>query len=91
MTYSSFTGSGSPVSRNDESFHGGLYVIPFSTTRWRVLGTLLYSCVFPLSHNGNMLIVFLLLVCSGLLIFNVRLSDVMDFVCTQTAEILLKS
>ena len=52
-----------------------------------VLGTLLYSCTyFLVSQWGTYLIVFLLLVCSGLLIFNVHLSDVMDFVRTQTAN-----
>ena len=89
MTYSSFTSSGSPVFQEMMS----RFMVDFTsnTVSQRlgggVLGTLLYSCTyFLVSQWGTYLIVFLLLVCSGLLIFNVHLSDVMDFVRTQTAN-----
>lgn len=89
MTYSSFTSSGSPVFQEMMS----RFMVDFTsnTVSQRlgggVLGTLLYSCTyFLVSQWGTYLIVFLLLVCSGLLIFNVHLSDVMAFVRTQTAN-----
>ena len=89
MTYSSFTSSGSPVFQEMMS----RFMVDFTsnTVSQRlgggVLGTLLYSCTyFLVSQWGTYLLVFLLLVCSALLIFNVHLSDVMDFVRTQTAN-----
>ena len=89
MTYSSFTSSGSPVFQEMMS----RFMVDFTsnTVSQRlgggVLGTLFYSCTyFLVSQWGTYLIVFLLLVCSGLLIFNVHLSDVMDFMRTQTAN-----
>ena len=89
MTYSSFTSSGSPVFQ--EMMNRFMVDLTSNTVSQRlgggVLGTLLYSCTyFLVSQWGTYLIVFLLLVCSGLLIFNVHLSDVMDFVRTQTAN-----
>ena len=89
MTYSSFTSSGSPVFQ--EMMNRFMVDFTSNTVSQRlgggVLGTLLYSCTyFLVSQWGTYLIVFLLLVCSGLLIFNVHLSDVMDFVRTQTAN-----
>ena len=89
MTYSSFTSSGSPVFQEMMS----RFMVDFTsnTVSQRlgggVLGTLLYSCTyFLVSQWGTYLLVFLLLVCSALLIFNVHLSDVMDFIRTQTAN-----
>ena len=89
MTYSNFTSSGSPVFQEMMS----RFMVDFTsnTVSQRLggglLGTLLYSCTyFLVSQWGTYLIVFLLIVCSGLLIFNVHLSDVMDFVRTQTAN-----
>ena len=89
ITYSSFTSSGSPVFQEMMS----RFMVDFTsnTVSQRlgggVLGTLLYSCTyFLVSQWGTYLLVFLLLVCSALLIFNVHLSDVMDFVRTQTAN-----
>ncbi len=89
MTYSSFTSSGSPVFQEMMS----RFMVDFTsnTVSQRlgggVLGTLLYSCTyFLVSQWGTYLLVFLLLGCSALLIFNVHLSDVMDFVRTQTAN-----
>ena len=89
MTYSSFTSSGSPVFQEMMS----RFMVDFTsnTVSQRLgggmLGTLLYSCTyFLVSQWGTYLIVFLLLVCSALLIFNVHLSDVMDFIRTQTAN-----
>ena len=89
MTYSSFTSSGSPVFQEMMS----RFMVDFTsnTVSQRlgggVLGTLLYSCTyFLVSQWGTYLLVFLLLVCSALLIFNVHLSDVMAFVRTQTAN-----
>ena len=89
MTYSSFTSSGSPVFQEMMS----RFMVDFTsnTVSQRlgggVLGTLLYACTyFLVSQWGTYLLVFLLLVCSALLIFNVHLSDVMDFVRTQTAN-----
>ncbi len=87
MTYSSFTSSGSPVSQEMMS----RFMVDFSSNTISqrlgggILGTLLYACTyFLVSQWGTYLLVFLLLVCSGLLIFNVHLSDVMDFIRTQT-------
>lgn len=87
MTYSSFTSSGSPVFQEMMS----RFMVDFSSNTISqrlgggVLGTLLYACTyFLVSQWGTYLLVFLLLVCSGLLIFNVHLSDVMDFIRTQT-------
>lgn len=87
MTYSSFTSSGSPVFQEMMS----RFMVDFSSNSISqrlgggVLGTLLYACTyFLVSQWGTYLLVFLLLVCSGLLIFNVHLSDVMDFIRTQT-------
>lgn len=87
MTYSSFTSSGSPVSQEMMS----RFMVDFSSNTISqrlgggILGTLLYACTyFLVSQWGTYLLVFLLLVCSGLLIFNVYLSDVMDFIRTQT-------
>ena len=89
ITYSSFTSSGSPVFQEMMS----RFMVDFTsnTVSQRlgggILGTLLYSCTyFLVSQWGTYLLVFLLLVCSALLIFNVHLSDVMDFVRTQTAN-----
>ena len=89
ITYSSFTSSGSPVFQEMMS----RFMVDFTsnTVSQRLggglLGTLLYSCTyFLVSQWGTYLLVFLLLVCSALLIFNVHLSDVMDFVRTQTAN-----
>ena len=89
ITYSSFTSSGSPVFQEMMS----RFMVDFTsnTVSQRlgggVLGTLLYSCTyFLVSQWGTYLLVFLLLVCSALLIFNVHLSDVMDFVRTRTAN-----
>ena len=89
MTYSSFTSSGSPVFQEMMS----RFMVDFTsnTVSQRlgggVLGTLLYSCTyFLVSQWGTYLLVFLLLVCSALLIFNVHLSDVMDFIRKQTAN-----
>ena len=86
-TYSSFTSSGSPVFQEMMS----RFMVDFSSNTISqrlgggVLGTLLYACTyFLVSQWGTYLLVFLLLVCSGLLIFNVHLSDVMDFIRTQT-------
>ena len=89
MTYSSFTSSGSPVFQ--EMMNRFMVDFTSNTISQRlgggILGTLLYSCTyFLVSQWGTYLIVFLLIVCSGLLIFNVHLSDVMDFVRTQTAN-----
>ena len=87
MTYSSFTSSGSPVFQEMMS----RFMVDFSSNTISqrlgggVFGTLLYACTyFLVSQWGTYLLVFLLLVCSGLLIFNVHLSDVMDFIRTQT-------
>lgn len=87
MTYSSFTSSGSPVFQEMMS----RFMVDFSSNTISqrlgggILGTLLYACTyFLVSQWGTYLLVFLLLVCSGLLIFNVHLSDVMDFIRTQT-------
>lgn len=87
MTYSSFTSSGSPVFQEMMS----RFMVDFSSNTISqrlgggVLGTLLYACTyFLVSQWGTYLLVFLLLVCSGLLIFNVHLSDVIDFIRTQT-------
>lgn len=87
MTYSSFTSSGSPVFQEMMS----RFMVDFSSNMISqrlgggILGTLLYACTyFLVSQWGTYLLVFLLLVCSGLLIFNVHLSDVMDFIRTQT-------
>ena len=89
MTYSNFTSSGSPVFQEMMS----RFMVDFTsnTVSQRLggglLGTLLYSCTyFLVSQWGTYLIVFLLIVCSGLLIFNVHLSDVMGFIRTQTAN-----
>lgn len=86
-TYSSFTSSGSPVFQEMMS----RFMVDFSSNTISqrlgggVFGTLLYACTyFLVSQWGTYLLVFLLLVCSGLLIFNVHLSDVMDFIRTQT-------
>lgn len=86
-TYSSFTSSGSPIFQEMMS----RFMVDFSSNTISqrlgggVLGTLLYACTyFLVSQWGTYLLVFLLLVCSGLLIFNVHLSDVMDFIRTQT-------
>lgn len=88
MTYSSFTSSGSPVFQEMMS----RFMVDFSSNTISqrlgggILGTLLYACTyFLVSQWGTYLLVFLLLVCSGLLIFNVHLSDVMNFIRTQTA------
>ena len=88
MTYSSFTSSGSPVFQEMMS----RFMVDFSSNTISqrlgggVFGTLLYACTyFLVSQWGTYLLVFLLLVCSGLLIFNVHLSDVMNFIRTQTA------
>lgn len=87
MTYSSFTSSGSPVFQEMMT----RFMVDFSSNTISqrlgggILGTLLYACTyFLVSQWGTYLLVFLLLVCSGLLIFNVHLSDVMDFIRTQT-------
>lgn len=87
-TYSSFTSSGSPIFQEMMS----RFMVDFSSNTISqrlgggVLGTLLYACTyFLVSQWGTYLLVFLLLVCSGLLIFNVHLSDVMNFIRTQTA------
>ena len=93
MTYSSFTSSGSPLFQEmmnrfmvditsnmiSQNLGGGL------------IGTLLYAgTYFLVSQWGTYLLVFLLLVCSALLIFDIHLSDVMNFVRTHVSNLSQK-
>ena len=93
MTYSSFTSSGSPL------FHEMMnrFMVDFTSNMISqnlgggLIGTLLYAgTYFLVSQWGTYLLVFLLLVCSALLIFDIHLSDVMNFVRTHVSNLSQK-
>lgn len=93
MTYSSFTSSGSPLFQ--EMMNRFMVDFTSNTISQNLgggfIGTLLYAgTYFLVSQWGTYLLVFLLLVCSALLIFDIHLSDVMNFVRTHVSNLSQK-
>lgn len=93
MTYSSFTSSGSPLFQ--EMMNRFMVDFTSNTISQNLgggfFGTLLYAgTYFLVSQWGTYLLVFLLLVCSALLIFDIHLSDVMNFVRTHVSNLSQK-
>lgn len=93
MTYSSFTSSGSPLFQ--EMMNRFMVDFTSNTISQNLgggfFGTLLYAgTYFLVSQWGTYLLVFLLLVCSALLIFDIHLSDVMNFVRTHISNLSQK-
>lgn len=93
MTYSSFTSSGSPLFQEMMN----RFMVDFTSNMISqnlgggLIGTLLYAgTYFLVSQWGTYLLVFLLLVCSALLIFDIHLSDVMNFVRTHVSNLSQK-
>ena len=93
MTYSSFTSSGSPLFQELMN----RFMVDFTSNMISqnlgggLIGTLLYAgTYFLVSQWGTYLLVFLLLVCSALLIFDIHLSDVMNFVRTHVSNLSQK-
>lgn len=93
MTYSSFTSSGSPLFQEMMN----RFMVDFTSNSISqnlgggFIGTLLYAgTYFLVSQWGTYLLVFLLLVCSALLIFDIHLSDVMNFVRTHVSNLSQK-
>lgn len=93
MTYSSFTSSGSPLFQEMMN----RFMVDFTSNTISqnlgggLIGTLLYAgTYFLVSQWGTYLLVFLLLVCSALLIFDIHLSDVMNFVRTHVSNLSQK-
>ena len=93
MTYSSFTSSGSPLFQEMMN----RFMVDFTSNSISqnlgggFIGTLLYAgTYFLVSQWGTYLLVFLLLVCSALLIFDIHLSDVMNFVRTHVSNLSKK-
>lgn len=93
MTYSSFTSSGSPLFQEMMN----RFIVDFTSNMISqnlgggLIGTLLYAgTYFLVSQWGTYLLVFLLLVCSALLIFDIHLSDVMNFVRTHVSNLSQK-
>jgi len=93
MTYSSFTSSGSPLFQEMMN----RFMVDFTSNSISqnlgggIIGTLLYAgTYFLVSQWGTYLLVFLLLVCSALLIFDIHLSDVMNFVRTHVSNLSQK-
>lgn len=93
MTYSSFTSSGSPLFKEMMN----RFMVDFTSNTISqnlgggLIGTLLYAgTYFLVSQWGTYLLVFLLLVCSALLIFDIHLSDVMNFVRTHVSNLSQK-
>lgn len=93
MTYSSFTSSGSPLFQKMMN----RFMVDFTSNSISqnlgggFIGTLLYAgTYFLVSQWGTYLLVFLLLVCSALLIFDIHLSDVMNFVRTHVSNLSQK-
>ncbi len=93
MTYSSFTSSGSPLFQEMMN----RFMVDFTSNTISqnlgggLIGTLLYAgTYFLVSQWGTYLLVFLLLVCSALLIFDIHLSDVMNFVRTHVSNLSKK-
>lgn len=90
MTYSSFTSSGSPLFQEMMN----RFMVDFTSNTISqnlgggLIGTLLYAgTYFLVSQWGTYLLVFLLLVSSALLIFDIHLSDVMNFVRTHVTNL----
>ncbi|WP_289014395.1 DNA translocase FtsK [uncultured Granulicatella sp.] len=93
MTYSSFTSSGSPLFQEMMNrFMGDFTSNTISQNLGGgLIGTLLYAgTYFLVSQWGTYLLVFLLLVSSALLIFDIHLSDVMNFVRTHVSNLSQK-
>ena len=93
ITYSSFTSSGSPLFQ--EMMNRFMVDFTSNTISQNLgggfIGTLLYAgTYFLVSQWGTYLLVFLLLVCSALLIFDIHLSDVMNFVRTHVSNLSQK-
>ena len=93
MTYSSFTSSGSPLFQ--EMMNRFMVDFTSNTISQNLgggfIGTLLYAgTYFLVSQWGTYLLVFLLLVSSALLIFDIHLSDVMNFVRTHVSNLSQK-
>ena len=93
MTYSSFTSSGSPLFQ--EMMNRFMVDFTSNTISQNLgggfIGTLLYAgTYFLVSQWGTYLLVFLLLVSSALLIFDIHLSDVMNFVRTHVTNLSQK-
>lgn len=93
MTYSSFTSSGSPFFQ--EMMNRFMVDFTSNTISQNLgggfIGTLLYAgTYFLVSQWGTYLLVFLLLVSSALLIFDIHLSDVMNFVRTHVSNLSQK-
>jgi len=93
MTYSSFTSSGSPLFQEMMN----RFMVDFTSNTISqnlgggLIGTLLYAgTYFLVSQWGTYLLVFLLLVSSALLIFDIHLSDVMNFVRTHVSNLSQK-
>ena len=93
ITYSSFTSSGSPLFQEMMN----RFMVDFTSNSISqnigggFIGTLLYAgTYFLVSQWGTYLLVFLLLVCSALLIFDIHLSDVMNFVRTHVSNLSQK-
>ena len=93
MTYSSFTSSGSPLFQEMMN----RFMVDFTSNTISqnlgggLIGTLLYAgTYFLVSQWGTYLLVFLLLVCSALLIFDIHLSDVLNFVRTHVSNLSQK-
>ena len=93
MSYSSFTSSGSPLFQEMMN----RFMVDFTSNMISqnlgggLIGTLLYAgTYFLVSQWGTYLLVFLLLVCSALLIFDIHLSDVMNFVRTHVSNLSQK-
>lgn len=93
MTYSSFTSSGSPLFQEMMN----RFMVDFTSNMISqnlgggLIGTLLYAgTYFLVSQWGTYLLVFLLLVCSALLIFDIHLSGVMNFVRTHVSNLSQK-
>lgn len=93
MTYSSFTSSGSPLFQEMMN----RFMVDFTSNTISqnlgggLIGTLLYAgTYFLVSQWGTYLLVFLLLVCSALLIFDIHLSDVMNSVRTHVSNLSQK-
>lgn len=93
MTYSSFTSSGSPLFQEMMN----RFMVDFTSNMISqnlgggLIGTLLYAgTYFLVSQWGTYLLVFLLLVSSALLIFDIHLSDVMNFVRNHVSNLSQK-
>ena len=93
MTYGSFTSSGSPLFQEMMN----RFMVDFTSNTISqnlgggLIGTLLYAgTYFLVSQWGTYLLVFLLLVSSALLIFDIHLSDVMNFVRTHVSNLSQK-